>query len=117
MMGRERGSDVIQNWPEESREAAQLVIDEHGEPHEVTDSMLVWHHAGPRERIVATRMFFAHNFPARTSMRSSLLSTTEYRSRCVSPLAKFDGSVVFERTAGQVSARCHDEQANFLALT
>jgi hypothetical protein len=82
MMGRERGSDVIQNWPEESREAAQLVIDEHGEPHEVTDSMLVWHHAGPRERIVATRMFFAHNFPARTSMRSSRLSTTGYRSRC-----------------------------------
>jgi hypothetical protein len=31
-------------------------------------------------------------------------------------LAKFGGSVVVERTAGQVSARCHDEQANFLAL-
>ena len=32
------------------------------------------------------------------------------------PLAEFDGSVVVERTAGEVSARCHDEQANFLAL-
>ena len=31
-------------------------------------------------------------------------------------LAEFDGSVVVERTAGEVSARCHDEQANFLAL-
>jgi hypothetical protein len=30
------------------------------------------------------------------------------------PLASFDGSVVAERTAGEVSARCHDEQANFL---
>ena len=29
---------------------------------------------------------------------------------------KFDGSVIVERTAGEVSARCHDEQANFLAL-
>jgi hypothetical protein len=29
--------------------------------------------------------------------------------------AKFDGGVV-ERNAGEVSARCHDEQANFLAL-
>ena len=27
-----------------------------------------------------------------------------------------DGSVIVERTAGEVSARCHDEQANFLAL-
>ena len=32
------------------------------------------------------------------------------------PLAAFDGRVVVERTAGEVSARCHDEQANFLAL-
>ena len=31
-------------------------------------------------------------------------------------LAEFDGSVIVERTAGEVSARCHDEQANFLAL-
>jgi len=32
------------------------------------------------------------------------------------PLAEFDGSVIAERTAGEVSARCHDEQANFLAV-
>lgn len=31
-------------------------------------------------------------------------------------LAQFDGSVITERTAGEVSARCHDEQANYLAL-
>jgi hypothetical protein len=31
-------------------------------------------------------------------------------------IAQFDGSVITERTAGEVSARCHDEQANFLAL-
>jgi hypothetical protein len=30
-------------------------------------------------------------------------------------LAIFDGSVIVERTADEVSARCHDEQANFLA--
>ena len=32
------------------------------------------------------------------------------------PIAQFDGSVIVERTTGEVSARCHDEQANFLAL-
>ncbi|MFL5737802.1 MAG: hypothetical protein ACJ76P_10745 [Actinomycetota bacterium] len=31
-------------------------------------------------------------------------------------LATFDGSVIVERTAGEVSARCHDEEANMLAL-
>src|SRR5690349_23901745 len=45
--------------------------------------------------------------------RSTLFPyTTLFRSE----LAKFDGSIVVERTAGEVSARCHDEQANFLAL-
>ena len=48
-------SKQIQNWPEESREAAQLVIDAHGEPDEVTDTRLIWHHAGKWKRIVATK--------------------------------------------------------------
>ena len=33
-----------------------------------------------------------------------------------SALDRFDGGVIVERTAGEVSARCHDEQANFLAV-
>jgi hypothetical protein len=32
------------------------------------------------------------------------------------PIAQFDGSVTTERTAGEVSARCHDLEANCLAL-
>ena len=33
-----------------------------------------------------------------------------------SELAKFDGSLIVERTAGEVSARCDMEATNFLAL-
>src|SRR5690349_7916499 len=45
--------------------------------------------------------------------RSTLFPyTTLFRSE----LARFDGSVITERTSGEVSARCHDEEANFLAL-
>jgi hypothetical protein len=40
------GTEVIKDWPEESREAAQLVIDAHGEPHEATGSLLLWHDVG-----------------------------------------------------------------------
>lgn len=37
--------------------------------------------------------------------------------RNTSERSQFDGSIIIvERTAGEVSARCHDEQANFLAL-
>jgi hypothetical protein len=107
---------ILDGWPEPSREAAQLVVDAHGEPHEATDSMLLWHDVGPWLRVVATRTFYEHQFPA--PHIDSVESFLRYRvpPEKVSDLAAFDGSVVVERTAGEVSARCHDEQANFLAL-
>lgn len=109
-------SDVIRTWPEESREAAGLVIDQYGEPDEATDSYLTWHRPGPWKRIVASKDFFEHNFPA--PHNDSVESVIDYRVPVdkFDDLAEFDGSVIVERTAGEVSARCHDEQANFLAL-
>lgn len=110
------GAEVIKSWPEESREAAQLVIDQRGEPHEVSETQLMWHKVGPWKRIVASKVYFDHNFP--TSHIDSVESVIDYRVPVdkFNDLAAFDGSVVVERTAGEVSARCHDEQANMLAL-
>ncbi|MBP1884330.1 hypothetical protein [Sinorhizobium mexicanum] len=109
-------SKHVKDWPEESREAAQLVIDQYGEPHEATDSQLVWYRPGPWKRIVASKIFYDHNFPA--PHNDSVESVIDYRvpPEKFSELAAFDGSVIVERTAGEVSARCHDEQANLLAL-
>jgi hypothetical protein len=103
-------------WPEQSREAAQLVIDRYGPPDEATASELTWHRPGPWKRIVASRIFHAHNFPVPHT--DSVESVIDYRVPVdkVTDIARFDGSVILERTAGEVSARCHDEQANFLAL-
>ncbi|MEY9214542.1 hypothetical protein NI17_019275 [Thermobifida halotolerans] len=115
-MDEHKGSDIIRDWPEESREAAQLVIDAHGEPHEATPSLLNWYGVGPWKRVTASRTFHEHHFPV--PHIDSVESSVDYRvppERCAD-LARFDGSVVVERTAGEVSARCHDEQANFLAL-
>lgn len=64
----------------------------------------------------ASKVFYRHNFPA--PHIDSVESFINYRVPIdkFSPLAEFDGSIIAERTAGEVSARCHDEQANFLAL-
>ena len=109
-------SELIQDWPEESREAAQLVIDARGEPDEATPTQLTWLQPAPWKRIVATKAFFAHDFPA--PHIDAVESVIDYRVPIdkFTPLAEFDGSVVAERTAGEISARRHDEQANFLAL-
>jgi hypothetical protein len=63
-MSQQSGSEIIREWPEESREAAQLVIDAYGEPPEATPSQLTWFGVGPWKRVVAAKVFFEHSFPA-----------------------------------------------------
>jgi hypothetical protein len=106
----------IGSWPEQSREAAQLVIDARGEPDEITDTRLVWFKARPWKRLIATRAFHQHDFPV--PHIDAVESVIDYRvpPEKFAELAAFDGSVIAERTAGEVSARCHDEEANNLAL-
>lgn len=110
------GSQIINGWPEQSREAAKLVVQKYGEPDEATETELIWHKPGPWKRIVASKRFYDHSFPA--PHIDAVESFIDYRvpPEKFSELAAFDGSVVVERTAGEVSARCHDEEANFLAL-
>lgn len=107
---------VIRHWPEESREAARLVLDSYGEPSHVSGDRLTWDHPGPWKRITATRAFHPHEFPI--PHIDSVESVIDYRvpPDKVTPIVEFDGSVTVKRTTGEVAARCHDEQANFLAL-
>lgn len=115
-MTQSSATETIKDWPEESREAAHLVIEARGEPDEVTPTQLVWHNAAPWKRVVATKAFWQHDFPA--PHIDCVESFLDYRVPVehFTPLAEFDGSVIVERTAGELSARCHDEQANYLAL-
>jgi hypothetical protein len=78
--------------------------------------MLIWTGVSDCKRVIATKAYWQHDFPAPHT--DSVESVIDYRVPIdkFSELARFDGSVVAERTAGEVSARCHDEQANFLAL-
>ena len=108
--------DEMEGWPEESKEAAQLVIDKYGKPDESSDSVLIWNERGPWKRIVAYRDFDSHNFPAPHNDSVESFLKHEVATEKISDLAEFDGSVVVNRTRGELSARCHDEEANFLAL-
>jgi hypothetical protein len=108
--------DILADWPEDAREAAQLVIDAYGEPHERSASELRRFGVGPWKRILAQRQTWNHEFPApHIDCVESVIDYAVPPDR-VADLARFDGSVMVERTTGELSARCHDEQANNLAL-
>jgi hypothetical protein len=67
-----QGSQQIQDCPEESREAAALVIKQYGESDEISASQLIWHRPGPWKRIVASKgRSIRTTSRRRTSTRSS----------------------------------------------
>lgn len=108
--------NILKDWPEKSRQACQRVIEKYGAPDEVCNSRMIWHNNGPWKRTEVFRAPIRHNWPMEhDDMVENFLDYRVPPERC-SDLARFDGSVMVERTKGEISARCEAEEANFLAL-
>ncbi|MGQ0816322.1 MAG: hypothetical protein ACT4O1_17985 [Gemmatimonadota bacterium] len=109
-------SDLLDGWPATPRQVADVTINKYGQPNEATETMLVWHNNGPWKRTILNREETPHDFPKpHTDLLEQFI---DYR---VPPdkfdeLAAYDGSVIVERTKGELSARCDKEEMNFLAL-
>lgn len=107
---------MMAGWPKASREAADYLTRKYGPPAAVTADEAVWGKAGPWKRSVVYRVEVPHSFPGpHTDVMQQWL---DYKvpTSMYDELAMFDGSVVLERTAGEMSARCDKEGANLLAV-
>ncbi|MGQ0699867.1 MAG: hypothetical protein ACT4PZ_16690 [Panacagrimonas sp.] len=107
---------AMQDWPEASRAAALFMMDKYGPPAAVTEDMAVWGKTGRWKRTVVYRTEVLHNFPMPHT--DVMQQWVDYKAPAEThdDLARYDGSVVVERTSGEISARCESEGANFLAL-
>lgn len=107
---------AIANWPQTSKMVAQEMIAKYGQPQGVTSEMLVWNNNGPWKRTIVSRDTVAHNFP--TPHPDLLEQVINYKvpTDKFDEMAEYDGSVIIERTKGEMSARCDKEGANFLAI-
>ncbi len=107
---------IIADWPATPKDVAQKTIAKYGPPAEATSRILRWRNNGPWERTILYREEVPHNFPMpHTDLLEQVI---KYR---VPPdkfdeLAAYDGSVMVERTKGELAARCDKEEMNFLAL-
>ncbi len=107
---------IISGWKAKPQEVARTVISKYGLPQEATAMRLLWHNNGPWKSTELVNEEIPHNFPK--PHPDMLKQTISYQ---VSPdkfdeLAEYDGSVIVERTKGEIAARCDKEEANFLAL-
>lgn len=113
---KDRINELTMNWPENPREAAEKTIQKYGPPDEATASMLVWHKNGPWKKTILYRDEVPHKFPKPHTDLLEQVIDYKVPPEKFDDLARFDGSVIVERTKGEMSARCDAEAANFLAL-
>ncbi len=107
---------VVSDWPRYSRRVADEVIKRYGLPNEVTDTMLLWHSVRPWKRMVVHREGIPHNFPR--PHLDLLEQTVDYRMPVNKhgELAAFEGSIIVDRTRGEVSVCSNSEEMNKLVL-
>lgn len=107
---------ILDAWTDKPRQVADQMIQQYGEPHEATASRLIWFNSGPWKRTIVYRDEVPHNFPKPHTDLLEQFIDLEVPVQAFSDLAAFDGSVIPERTKGEISARCDMEPMNFLAL-
>lgn len=107
---------LIESWPPMSKKAAEQTLDKYGPPNEAMASRLIWYNNGPWKRTICYRDEVLHNFPAPHTDVIEQFIDYQVPADKLGELAAYDGSVIVERTKGEVSARCDMEAANILAL-
>lgn len=107
---------IIEDWPAPQKNIARQMIEKYGQPNEATTTKLFWYGNGPWKRTELSRDIVVHNWP--TVHTDFLTQVIDYR---VPPemfhlIAMFDGSILLDRTKGEVAARCDSESANVLGM-
>jgi hypothetical protein len=107
---------IVGDWPEAPKKVAEQIIDKYGPPNEATPTRLFWYRTPPWKRIEVSADAVVHNWPA--PHEDFFTQVIDYR---VPPekahlIAMFDGSILIDRTRGEVWARCDSEAANVLGL-
>lgn len=106
----------VDQWPSHPKELVQAMLDKYGDPDEASASRLVWRNSGPWKRTIVYRDEVMHDFPRpHTDLLEQVLDYAVPLDKLVD-LAKFDGSIVVDRTAGEVLVKGDDERMNLAAM-
>ncbi len=107
---------IIGHWPKRSHDLAESLIHSYGLPHEATPSMLIWYYNSPWKRTVVHRDGVRHNVPRPHIDLLEQTIDTKVTPEAYTELSGFDGSIVIDRTRGEMTAYCQNEDANTFIL-
>ncbi len=107
---------IVSNWKPMPREVAGKMVDKYGMPTEASANRLIWIGNGPWKWTELVNEEIRHDFPM--PHKDMLYQAIAWKVPVdkFDELAEYDGSVIVERTKGELGARCDKEEANFLAI-
>ncbi|HEU4623476.1 MAG TPA: hypothetical protein VFS52_01870 [Steroidobacteraceae bacterium] len=104
------------SWPEKTRRLAAQLVTKYGPPAEATERQMTWYGNAPWKKTTLHREGAAHNFAS--AHQDVLEQTVGYKVPIdkIAALVQFNGSLVVNRTRGELSSSADSEDLNFLAL-
>ena len=107
---------LIAQWPNRPKLGAQQMIAQYGMPQEATSERLTWLNQGKFKRIVVTKEENPHDFPKPHMDYIQHIISYQVPAAKAGALAEYDGSLTYDRTVGEMAARCDLEGHNILTL-
>ena len=107
---------IIEKWPATPKMAAENTIHFYGPPNEATPSCLIWYNNGPWKRTIVFCDEVPHDFPEPHTDVLEQFIDYHVPADKVGLVAQLEGSIVIDRTKGEVSVHCDNEGANTLSL-
>ena len=106
----------LAGWPVERQVLAAHLVTLYGNPQEITPHSLTWYENGPWKRTVLYKEGDLHRFPL--PHPDVLWQTINYKVPLnkVEPLMTYDGSILVDRTRGELTVHCDSEAANILTF-
>ncbi len=108
--------ELVAQWPQAPRNVAEKTLEAYGPPNEATPTKLLWYRNGTWRRTVLTADELPHNFPTPHTDFLAQYIAYQVPAEAYGDLARFDGSVLLDRTAGEMGARCDLEAMNILTV-
>lgn len=108
--------NLIKEWPATAKLAAESTMKFYGPPNEATASCLTWYNNGPWKKTVAFRDGVPHDFPEPHTDVLEQFIDYHVPANKAGLVAQLEGSLVIDRTKGEVSVHCDNEGANTLSM-
>jgi len=111
-----KAQDMTTGWPDSATVAAKEMVSKYGDPDEKTSESLIWRNVAPFKRIVVHKTVYNHRFPL--LHQNALEHVVDYKApeNKVGEVWKYNGSIVLDRTKGEMSSFAENEAMNILAL-